>query len=105
MERIKIVCPICNKILTPYIASSDLCQKCYRIMLDKYSFYSLKDNVKLPNKNNKSFKIIDLVLNGVSSKDIASQLDCTRVYVRNVRNKYFYRSDVNGNPRPSYVGG
>lgn len=106
MDRDRTRCPHCGKFLKPYIKCSDLCQKCYRELLEQYSYYDYKDtNAKMPKVNTKAYKVLQYVLNDhLTPNEIAKKLDTNAIYVRLIISKYLYKCDVNGNPRPSYMG-
>lgn len=105
MSRDRTRCPHCGKFLIPYIKSSDLCQLCYRELLKKYSYYEYRPNVEKPRLNSKAHKIVELAYNEhLDSREISKLTNSHQLYVISVVKKYLYRCDVNGKPRPSYMG-
>ena len=105
MSREKTRCPKCGKFLTPYIKTSDLCQSCYRKLLEEYSYYDYKPNVKKPKPKSKAYKILQCVVNDrLSTEEISKLTNSNLVYVRLMIHRYLYKCDINGNPRPNYMG-
>ena len=104
MSKEKTICPKCGKYLVPYIKSSNLCQTCYRELLQKYSFFEYRPDVKKPKPNTKADKIVSLAYNDhLDSKEISNIMNTNQLYVIATIRKHLYRCDVNGTPRPRYM--
>lgn len=104
MSDYKVICPICHKIRMPYLQNSDICQMCYREILDKYAFFKYKDEYDMPKKGTKGYKICEKVVNErKSTKDIAEEVGSSRIYVNYVISRYLVRCDVDGNERPEFI--
>ena len=61
-KKEKKVCPRCGKYLMQYIKSSDYCQKCYRQILNRYSFWKYKDENNKPSFDSSEYKICEILM-------------------------------------------
>lgn len=94
-----IRCIICKNRKIQYCNNKNVCQTCYRKILEEYSFRdyavpkeTLKGNI---------LKICELrIEEGKSNKEIAEILSLNEVYVQQVVKKYTYRCNSNGDIRP-----
>lgn len=104
MQKEKVKCPNCGKLLIPYILSTNLCQLCYRKILNKYCFYEIKDGNGLPKENTKARQVINLsIYEKLNTNEIAKKINASKTYVRSVKNKYLIKCDTNGFPKPLFL--
>lgn len=104
MEKEKKFCPYCNKFLVPYLKSSDVCQICYRKILEEYGFYDYKDESIKPNEGTKAFAVCELsIKENLDSKVIGDILNCSKIYVAQIRRKFLNRVNADGKIIPKYI--
>lgn len=102
----RVVCPVCKKLKIKYLKNNDYCQKCYREILSKYSFYKYKDENKKPKFGSTEYKVCDIMIyDNIKPKKLVekygAELKISSVkYVFSISEKYLEKCDTYGNPRP-----
>lgn len=97
-----MICRECGEEKSFYKNKYGMCQKCYRKMLEKYSYYDYKDtNVRLKGM---SKRVCELAINSdMELKEIAEFLNLNANYVRQITNKYLVKCDSYGNLKPKGI--
>ena len=94
-----IVCERCGRYRARYGENIPYCQKCYRELLEEYSFYAYKVEKKRLSGNAK--KICEMIVEeGINKKEVAEMLGLNKVYVGQVVNKYLERVNSEGKKKP-----
>lgn len=106
--KTKVLCPRCGEIRTKYIKCSNLCQSCYRKLLDKYCFFNYKENIKIRSGSNIDKICTYVVKYNLRPKEIVESygniLHIGNInYVNTIINRFLYRCDTYGNKRPDYM--
>lgn len=103
MKR-KAFCPHCHKYLIAYTRNSDLCQICYRKLLDEYSYYNYKNENKKPRKGTISEKICEEIVKNseIKNYEVAEKLNTSLLLVSTVRQKYLCRCNGLNQLPPEY---
>lgn len=94
-----INCFVCHKNRARYIKNKDICQVCYRKMLDEYALYDYKEGVEM----NKGEKMICRVVveEGIKkSIDVAKRTGYSKIYVDMTIEKCLERVNTDGKRRP-----
>ena len=99
MERKLILCEKCRTLKVQFVKTYNLCQTCYRELLDEYSFYDYKDRNIILRGNAK--KICEMLIEqGINRQEIHKILGLNKVYVQQVINKHTKRVNKDGKLRP-----
>lgn len=94
----KVQCVRCKKMKYSYSAKN-YCQKCYREMLEEYSYYDY--GVDKTRINGTALKVCEMLIEeGVDRKEIHKILGIHKVYVNQILNKYVIRVNAYGEKRP-----
>lgn len=94
-----ISCQYCGRNRARYIKNKNICQSCYRKMLDRYSLYEYRENEELSEIQKKICKKI--IEEGIQDvKRICKELGCSEIYVYQTIEKKLKRVDTFGNERP-----
>lgn len=94
-----INCFVCHKNRARYILKKDICQMCYRKMLDEYALYDYREGIEM----NKGEEIICKVVveEGIKkSKDVAKRTGYSKPYVDMTIERCLVRVNTNGERRP-----
>lgn len=92
-----INCQYCGKNRVRYIKGKNVCQRCYREMLDRYSLFDYREGEMTEMQK----KICDKIINGERNvKRISKALGCSEIYVYQTMEKKLKRIDTDGNERP-----
>lgn len=95
----KVVCRKCGKLKNLYAGGHGFCQKCYRELLDEYSYYDYgRDKNRI---RGTELKVCEMLIEqGVDRKEIHKILGLNAQYVRMIVNKNCIRVNANGEKRP-----
>ena len=105
-KKERVECPRCGRILVPYLENSDLCQKCYREILEKYSFWKYDPRKVRPKIDTTAYRVCEILI-GTQIKPrtiiecYGEELGIKSVkYVNNIKEQYLVRCDTFGNEKP-----
>lgn len=105
-KKARVECPKCGKFLVPYLDTSNYCQKCYREMLDRYSFWKYNERVPKPKIDTTAYRVCEILIGTqIKPKTLVDkygeELGISSVkYVNNIKEKYLVRCDTFGNDKP-----
>lgn len=92
----KIICEECGRLRERYLKGREICQRCYRVEIDRYSFRDYKEGLEKIEKKKHREICREYVEGGKSSKEIAEERGMNWEYVRRIIKKNCVRCDVNG---------
>lgn len=99
MGKEKILCKRCRKLKDRYEGAGEYCQKCYREMLEEYSYYDYR--VDKERIHGTSLRVCEMLIEeGIAKEEIHKILGLNKVYVRQIINKYAVRVNAEGKVRP-----
>lgn len=99
MKEHEMVCIKCGKIKSKYKGANGYCQKCYRGMLEEYSYYDYA--VPKEKLRGTVLKVCEMLIEeGVERQEIHSVMKLHKVYVNQIINKYTVRVNSEGERRP-----
>lgn len=106
-KKARVECPRCGGLLVPYLENSDYCQKCYREILEQYSFWKYDPLKVKPKIDTTAYKVCEILIGTqIKPKTLVEkygeELGISSVkYVNNIKEKYLVRCDTFGNEKPN----
>lgn len=94
----RVMCERCRKLKYAY-GIKRYCQKCYREMLEEYSYYDY--GIEKNRIGGTALRVCEMLIEeGIDRKEIHKRIGLHRVYVNQIINKYTVRVNSNGERRP-----